>query len=504
MSCGYADRLKKRDDYGGTLGTPEIRQASCASEVAQLAATVREAQGAVVLFTGAGLSTSCGIPDFRGPNGVWTREKQGMPKAQVDVSFVSAVPSIGHAIASQLVALGHVSRVVSQNVDGLHLRSGIPANKLTELHGNTFVETCEACNVDHVRDFEVETVGYKRTGRACSRCSTGVCRDFVLDWDSAIREADIDNAHRSIDDAKVVITLGTSLQITPACNMPQRCHRKGGKVCIVNLQKTPKDKLIAKKDGLRIFATCDEVMCRLHTELSLPPIPDFVRSHGIFVGIERTRAGAHVVYMRSAYGAKKCPLPWLDAASFVVRRGGTDDIFHEEKNVRAKPSGSGVNGRGNGEPRLFFSACAPLRTTKIQLGDDAACVPGEIRVSITLHLLDGSTRALPDVRLHLPLEGEEANDTAAAPAAAAAAPEAVPDPPAKRARVSVASAAIEAASAAAVESHHSQGLDVSSSVAGWRAESDVLMVETQRKTYDPASVLGGGGGGAAAAAATAC
>lgn len=119
----------------------------------------------VVVHTGAGISTSTGIPDFRwnsffcvsanklflivfphrrGPNGVWTLEKKG-EKPNVNISFENAVPSKCHMALKALIDSGHVKYIVSQNIDGLHLRSGVARKHIAELHGNMFVENCSKC-----------------------------------------------------------------------------------------------------------------------------------------------------------------------------------------------------------------------------------------------------------------------------------------------------------------------------------------------------------------------
>ena len=111
-----------------------------------------------VVFTGAGISTSCGIPDFRGPQGVWTLQRAGKPLPRLKTSFGVAKPSLTHQALVGLVQASKVGFIVSQNVDGLHLRSGVPRNRLAELHGNCFAERCCRCRAEFVRDFEMETV----------------------------------------------------------------------------------------------------------------------------------------------------------------------------------------------------------------------------------------------------------------------------------------------------------------------------------------------------------
>ena len=130
-SLGYAERLSWKDDVGGQLGDPELTERSAEEErakVDQLSEMMTRAarSGGAVVHTGAGISTSTGIPDFRGPNGVWTMQKAGAPLPTASVRFDRARPSFTHAALVQLHSSGYVKYVVSCNVDSLHLRSGLP------------------------------------------------------------------------------------------------------------------------------------------------------------------------------------------------------------------------------------------------------------------------------------------------------------------------------------------------------------------------------------------
>ena len=113
-----------------------------------------------VIYTGAGVSTSAGIPDFRGPKGVWTLEKKGL-KPDMNVSWDDAKPTKTHMAISKLIEKDMAKFVISQNIDGLHLRSGIPRIHLAELHGNMFVDECSICKKMYVRSSASTTVGRK-------------------------------------------------------------------------------------------------------------------------------------------------------------------------------------------------------------------------------------------------------------------------------------------------------------------------------------------------------
>ncbi|RVX14708.1 NAD-dependent protein deacetylase SRT1 [Vitis vinifera] len=151
--------------------------------IERLAVMIRKSKHLVV-FTGAGISTSCGIPDFRGPKGIWTLQREGKALPQASLPFHRAMPSMTHMALVELEKAGFLKFVISQNIDGLHLRSGIPRDKLAELHGNSFMEICSSCGIEYLRDFEVETIGLKETSRRCSNVDCGAkLRDTVLDWE---------------------------------------------------------------------------------------------------------------------------------------------------------------------------------------------------------------------------------------------------------------------------------------------------------------------------------
>lgn len=214
-SLGYAERLSFRAELGGKLGEPEKHEKSdaIAKKAARLASLITEAKH-IVVFTGAGISTSCGIPDFRGPNGVWTKQRKGEPLPKASIPFHHARPSLTHQAILALQRSGKLQYLVSQNVDSLHLRSGFPRKDMAELHGNCFAERCESCSHEYIRDFEVCSVGFRPTGRRCVYCK-GMLRDHCLDWDDALPYDELELSEQHASRADLVLCLGTSLVITP-------------------------------------------------------------------------------------------------------------------------------------------------------------------------------------------------------------------------------------------------------------------------------------------------
>ncbi|XP_043576809.1 NAD-dependent protein deacetylase sirtuin-6 isoform X1 [Chiloscyllium plagiosum] len=274
MSVNYAAGLSEYE-HKGKCGLPENFDPPDELErkVLELADLVRNASY-VVVHTGAGISTSSGIPDFRGPRGVWTMEEQGL-EPKFDTTFEEARPSKTHMALVALQRAGLVKYVVSQNVDGLHVRSGFPRDKLSELHGNMFVEECMKCGKQYVRETVVGTMGLKTTGRLCDvkkarglRACRGKLRDTILDWEDALPERDLSLADEACRKSDVAIALGSSLQIKPSSNLPFSTKKRGGKLVIVNLQATKLD----RHSDLRIFSYVDEVMGKLmkHVGIEIP------------------------------------------------------------------------------------------------------------------------------------------------------------------------------------------------------------------------------------------
>eukprot|EP01105_Mastigella_eilhardi_P007200 TRINITY_DN1869_c0_g1_i3.p1 TRINITY_DN1869_c0_g1~~TRINITY_DN1869_c0_g1_i3.p1 ORF type:complete len:573 (+),score=89.80 TRINITY_DN1869_c0_g1_i3:50-1768(+) len=238
-------------------------------KIDQLVALIRRSKH-FVAFTGAGISTSAGIPDFRGPEGKWTLQAQHRQRTGRSTDSICAVPTATHMAIVKLMDEGILKYLISQNCDGLHRRSGVPAGKLSELHGCKYIEYCETCGFSYLRDFHCyRQIPHSRdhfTGRYCiiPGCN-GRLMNSTIDFGQDLPERPLKLAFKNSKQADLHLALGSSLTVSPACNMPETTAEKGGALVIVNLQKTPLDDL-AK---VRIFAKTDDVMRAVMKRLDL-------------------------------------------------------------------------------------------------------------------------------------------------------------------------------------------------------------------------------------------
>jgi mono-ADP-ribosyltransferase sirtuin 6 len=276
MSTSYAAKLIQNVDKG-LCGDPEYFDSMVDVETKVLELYQLMAKSSyTVIHTGAGISTSAGIPDFRGPNGVWTRQNMGLPiEDPLSVGFEEARPTFSHRAIVELFKNGFVQHIVTQNVDGLHIKSGLPRDKVSEVHGTAFAEYCVKCQKEYRTEKEVPTIGLKPTGSKCPDCGKSLI-DRLCDWDSPLPEDEVDTAIQNHRIADLVICLGTSLRIRPAGLWPTRTLRKNGKtregdIVIVNLQKTHLD----SKCAVRIFHRIDLVFELLMKQFGLQ-VPDAI------------------------------------------------------------------------------------------------------------------------------------------------------------------------------------------------------------------------------------
>ena len=280
-SPSYNDRLTPLSDKG-LCGDPEyVEPPSAVRAKATRLAILLRASHHTVVFTGAGVSTASGIPDFRGPQGLWTLEaaqatvgkagKAGKREEPPPDSFSGAVPSFTHLALVALHRAGLVQHVVTQNVDNLHVRSGLPRSALTELHGNIFVAHCTACRTHRYHQQDVGGMGCKPLPAefACGRCG-GECVDDAVDWTTPLPRREFARAESELRKAALCVVLGSSLRVSPASGLPSRVRwRKAGgergSLVVVNLQATHLD----AKCALRVWGRVDDVMRQLCDDLAL-------------------------------------------------------------------------------------------------------------------------------------------------------------------------------------------------------------------------------------------
>ena len=185
----------------------------------------------LVVFTGAGISTESGLPDFRGPDGLWTRRDKGLPPTPMTRPWDSVEPNAGHRAIVDLQQLGKLAFLISQNVDNLHLKSGINPDLLAELHGNIAKLRCTRCGkkVD------------KPNGVLTCECGGQLVRS-VVDFGESLPEKDLMLSFDHSRKSDLFVVVGSSLVVTPAADMPAEALRSGAKLVIINQGETPFDR----------------------------------------------------------------------------------------------------------------------------------------------------------------------------------------------------------------------------------------------------------------------
>jgi NAD-dependent SIR2 family protein deacetylase len=226
----------------------------------------------LVVFTGAGVSTHSGLPDYRGPDGVWTRRDAGLPPPK-SPPWDQVKPNIAHFAIVDLLNIGKLDYLISQNVDGLHAKSGIPFEKLAELHGNMYFMKCQSCNTKMTfeeagwdknkwgRGYRTEKVRENQPN--CPHCG-GRIINSIVNFGDPLPEDEMYESIRRSENSDVFFVVGSSLVVTPAANMPGIAKQSGAKLIILNRGETPYDRVA----DLRFFDDIIDV---------LPPIVEKVK-----------------------------------------------------------------------------------------------------------------------------------------------------------------------------------------------------------------------------------
>jgi NAD-dependent deacetylase len=228
-----------------------------ADDATRLAALVDEAE-VILPFTGAGISTECGIPDFRSPGGLWSkyrpipfdefmasramRDESWRRRFAMEDQFSTAKPGRGHLALASLHRQGKVPAVITQNIDNLHQVSGFAADHVVELHGNTTYATCLDCG----QHYEVAWVKarFEADGHApdCTGCG-GYIKTATISFGQAMPEAAMRRAEELAAACNVFIAIGSSLVVWPAASLPLLAKRSGARLVIINREPTDFDQI---------------------------------------------------------------------------------------------------------------------------------------------------------------------------------------------------------------------------------------------------------------------
>lgn len=222
---------------------------------ADLARLILEARR-IAVFTGAGISTESGIPDFRSPGGVWSkmkpiyfqdfvaseaRRREAWERAfSGRAGWIGRAPNAGHAAVARLVAQGRAASVITQNVDNLHQASGVPAEQVIELHGNATYASCLECGVRH--ELEDLRILFDASGDlpACRACG-GIVKTATISFGQSMPLEPMARAEAETLACDLFLVLGSSLVVYPAAGFPVMAQKNGARLAIVNREATDLD-----------------------------------------------------------------------------------------------------------------------------------------------------------------------------------------------------------------------------------------------------------------------
>jgi NAD-dependent deacetylase len=230
----------------------------------------------ILVFTGAGMSTESGIPDFRSPGGIWSkydpsdflyqkilsdekaREKYWAMSAEYYVTMKSAAPNPGHLAVKALEDMGKLLALVTQNIDNLHQRAGNSAEKIIEIHGTAFSVSCLNCGKHYDRDLIEDRLRSGVKVPYCDDCS-GILKPATISFGQAMPQDKVQESLRLARECDLCLVLGSSLVVYPAASIPAHAVEHGARLVIVNRDETPLDPAA----DLVIHASVGEVLPRI-------------------------------------------------------------------------------------------------------------------------------------------------------------------------------------------------------------------------------------------------
>jgi NAD-dependent deacetylase len=211
----------------------------------------------IVIFTGAGISTESGIPDFRSPGGLWTkykpidfrdfmaseemRRESWRRKFAMDQVMLAAEPNRGHRAVEKLMRTGKAIKVITQNVDGLHQESGVADEDVIELHGNSTYAKCLTCGTRHELADIKATFEDGEKLPVCESCGGGIVKTATISFGQAMPEREMARAQEATLACDLFIAIGSSLVVFPAAGFPVMAAQNGAKLAILNREATDLD-----------------------------------------------------------------------------------------------------------------------------------------------------------------------------------------------------------------------------------------------------------------------
>jgi len=234
-----------------------MREEGSVSHEARVRSWVSRAERVVVL-TGAGISTDSGIPDFRGPQGVWTKDplaeklsnihyymadpevRKASWKSRMDHRTWNATPNAGHLALAALERRGKLHALITQNIDELHQMAGNSPGKVIEVHGTMRKVVCMSCGMTAPMQKALDRVRAGEADPPCRDCG-GILKSATISFGQALVPEVIDGAMRAAQQADVFFAVGTSLQVYPVAGAVPLAREAGAKIVIVNAEPTPFD-----------------------------------------------------------------------------------------------------------------------------------------------------------------------------------------------------------------------------------------------------------------------
>ena len=225
--------------------------------IEQVAGWLKASNNTVVL-TGAGISTESGIPDFRGPQGVWTRDPEAEKRATIqhymasrearvaswknrrNSPFMDAQPNAGHLALAELEHKGKLQTLVTQNIDSLHIKAGNSLARIIEVHGTVRDFICMGCGERGPIERVLARVDAGEEDPPCRTCG-GILKSATISFGQNLVAEDLERAQAAASTCDVFLAIGTSLTVTPVAYLPRYALQAGAKLVIMNAQETPYD-----------------------------------------------------------------------------------------------------------------------------------------------------------------------------------------------------------------------------------------------------------------------